>query len=275
MRKVFRRLLSPIFATVFLLTACSDPSTVNTQPTLEDSDQSSSDVLETDIFTRLNNEGTYLWEEDPFSPITDTTVEHIYFGGGCAVWVFPSYDDVIAENNQGSFDFYKGEVWYGEDYLSTKGVALLTESKDSRCGRVVFEVLDWSVEESTDDSQSSESIQTMEGTWGSYSWMDDRVGAFLIIKDAGQYSYIGTFYTQGQSGGIFKDSTIELVEIGNGMAEVTWPSGNTTIATWGKRNSKTPKNMDPNWIGDIWFDCLGELDFAESRADCNFYLSED
>lgn len=270
-----RRLLVPLLALALLLTSCSNPSPSEPQSTPETLETLNYDSTETDIFTRLNDEGTFDWKEDPFSPITDTTVEHIYFGGGCAVWVFPSYEDVSAENDGGSFDFYKGEVWYGEDSLSFKGVALLTDSKDSRCGRVVFEVLDWTVDESGEDSGSSGSIPTMEGTWGSYSWMDDGVGAYLVIREAGEYSYVGTFYTQGQSGGVFKDSTIELIDIGNGRAEVTWPSGNTTIATWGKRDSQTSANMDPNWIGDIWFDCLGELDFAESRADCNFYLSEE
>ena len=274
-KNLSRRLIGVFFIPLLVLTSCASPSPSDTTSSTESTEATYEETFETDILTRLNDEGTYLWEEDPFSPITDTTVEHIYFGGGCAVWVFPSYADVSAENDGGSFDFYDGEVWYGEDYLSEKGVALLTDSKDSRCGRVVFQVLDWSVEEESDGSDSSWSIPSMEGTWGSYSWMDDRVGAFLVIRSAGEYSYTGTFYTQGQSGGVFKDSMIDLVDIGNGRAEVTWPSGNVTIASWGKRDDQTPSSMDPSWIGDIWFDCLGELDFAESRADCNFYLSDE
>jgi hypothetical protein len=135
---------------------------------------------------------------------------------------------------------------------------------------VVFKLLNWSIEEENDTSQRSSSLS---GTWGSDSWMYDNVGMFLKIKEVSKNQYIGNFYSQGQSGGIFKDITVDITDIGDGMAEVVWPSGNTTIATWGKRDKNTEKDVDPNWKGDIWFDCLGELDYAESRADCNFYLA--
>ena len=138
----------------------------------------------------------------------------------------------------------------------------------------------------TVDSKSSTSPQamkpeqpkyakaTLDGTWGSYGWMDDQVGEFLKIDSLGGDSYLGTFYSQGQSGGVFKDFEVDIVDLGDGLAEVTWPSGRSTTATWGKRDSTTSSDMDPSWQGDIWFDCIGETDFAESRADCNFYLKK-
>lgn len=264
----WRRRISLVLlvVTIPLLSACSPSRSADS-----DWSSNSTETASGDILTRLNAEGTYSWEEDRFAAITETQVEHIYFGGGCAVWVFPSYGSVEATYKRGFFDFYRGEVWYGEDSYGTKGVALLTEGKDSRCAQVVFTVLNWSVDESTDEEDFSDST-SMEGKWGSYSWMEDQVGAFLIVKSAGGDRYVGTFYTQGQSGGVFKDSMIDIVDLGDGMAEVTWPSGNTTIAAWGKRDAQTGSNMDPSWMGDIWFDCIGELDFAESRADCDFYL---
>lgn len=115
---------------------------------------------------------------------------------------------------------------------------------------------------------------SMAGKWGSYSWMGDQVGPFLIVKSNGGTDYSGTFYTQGQNGSIFKELTVQISDLGDGLAEVTWPSGTVNTATWGKRDSNTPSDMDPNWMGDIWFDCLGEVDFAQSRADCDFYIYE-
>lgn len=223
---------------------------------------------ESDVFTRLNREATYTWTEDPSIPIVETTVLNIYFGGGCAVWVYPSYADAKAENDAGRFDFYDGEVWYGEDSLSTQGIILLTEDEQSACGKVVFSVLNWTIEE--DESSSENDSVSMEGKWGSDSWMYDNVGAFLIVKSDGGSDYVGVFYTQGQSGGVYKDSEIYLTDIGDGLAEVVWPSGNVTTATWGKPDNP---NSSDSWKGDIWFDCLGELDFATSRADCNFFFS--
>jgi hypothetical protein len=55
---------------------------------------------------------------------------------------------------------------------------------------------------------------------------------------------------------------------------VQWPTGNTTIATWGVPNGNASMNMSSDWYGDIWFDCVGELDFAEYRTDCNFFLTQ-
>lgn len=225
----------------------------------------------TDVFTRLNNEGTYEWAEDRFKSITETTVMNIYFGGGCAVWVFPTYADAKDTNDAGNFDFYKGEVWYGEDSVSGRGIVLLTEDQNSKCSQVVFSVFDWTVEADSDAADASSS--TMDGKWGSYGWMEDGVGAFLIVKSLGGADYSGVFYTQGQSGGVFKDIEIYLTDVGDGLAEVQWPSGNVTTATWGKRDANTSSDMSDSWNGDIWFDCIGELDFAQSRADCNFYLS--
>ena len=226
----------------------------------------------TDVFTRLNNEGTYEWSEDRFNSITDTSVMNIYFGGGCAVWVFPNYADAKYENEAGNFDFYKGEVWYGEDTTSGRGIVLLTEDQRSRCSQVVFKVFDWTLEEE-DSAAADTNSSSLVGKWGSYSWMEDNVGAFLIVKSLGGVDYSGVFYTQGQSGGVYKDSEIYLTDLGDGLAEVQWESGNVTTATWGKRDANTSSDMSDSWNGDIWFDCIGELSFAESRADCNFYLS--
>lgn len=258
---------------VFLLTALlvSSCSSSNSDDVTFDSTDST--IMES-IFERLTNEGTYEWTEDRFSAIVETKVEHIYFGGGCAVWEYPSEIEVTDAYKNGELDFYDGEVWYGGDSLSSKGVALLTDSKDTECAKVVFQVLGWNTEESENESLESTDVDSvsLEGKWGSYSWMGDQVGMFLIIKKRSQDTYQGVFYSQGQSGGVFKDLTIDIFDIGDGLAEVTWPSGNQTTATWGKRNSKTLSNMDPSWKGDIWFDCLDEVDFATSRADCNFYL---
>ena len=229
----------------------------------------------TDVFTRLNDEGSYEWGEDRFNSITETSVMNIYFGGGCAVWVFPTYAEAKNENDDGGFDFYKGEVWYGEDSVSGRGIVLLTEDQSSRCSQVVFDVFDWTIEEGEEEDSAAADVSSssMAGKWGSYSWMDDSVGAFLIVKSLGGSDYSGIFYTQGQSGGVYKDSEIFLTDIGDGLAEVQWPSGNVTTATWGKPDTNTSSDMSDSWNGDIWFDCIGELGFAESRADCNFYFS--
>jgi hypothetical protein len=262
------RTIPILLSVVILVSSCSSSKSADTY--LDSTDSTSSES----IFERLSNEGSFEWTEDRFSPIVETKVEHIYFGGDCAVWEYPTESDVADANENGELDFYKGEVWFGGDSFSSKGVALLTESKESKCAEVVFQVLGWDTSDSdTESSDTSDGGSTsLEGKWGSYSWMDDQVGMFLIIKKLAQDSYQGVFYSQGESGGVFKDLTIDIVDIGDGLAEVTWPSGNQTTATWGKRNSKTPSNMDPSWKGDIWFDCLDEVDFASSRADCNFYL---
>ena len=235
-------------------------------------DSANSEV--TDVFTRLNDEGTYEWGEDRFNSITETNVMNIYFGGGCAVWVFPTYADAKDENDAGNFDFYKGEVWYGEDDVSGRGIVLLTENQGSRCSQVVFGVFDWTIEDEQEDSVAADAnASSLVGQWGSYSWMEDGVGAFLIVKSLGGSDYSGIFYTQGKSGGVYKDSEIYLTDMGDGLAEVQWPSGSVTTATWGKRDSNTSSDMIDSWNGDIWFDCIGELSFAQSRADCNFYLA--
>lgn len=225
-----------------------------------------------DILQRLNTEGSFEWIEDRFAPVTDSDVENIYTVKGCSVWVFANGDEATRAYETGTFNFYEGEIWYGFDTYSPKGVVLLTTSKDRSCAQVVFKSLNWTTE--NEDKPSPVAESGMSGTWGSDSWMEDSVGMFLKVKAIGENQYVGTFYSQGQSGGIFKNSSIEILDIGDGMAEVTWPSGNTTIATWGKRDEKTSKDIDSNWNGDIWFDCLGEVDFAESRADCNFYWAE-
>lgn len=225
--------------------------------------------VKVDILQRLNSEGSFEWVADRFAPVTESNVENIYTTTGCSIWVFASGDEATIADEAGTFSFYDGEVWYGTDPYGSKGVVLLTSSKDSSCAKVVFNLLNWTTE--TEDKTAPPAEAGMSGKWGSDSWMGDSVGMFLKVKEIGRDQYLGTFYSQGQSGGIFKDFSVDIIDIGDGMAEVTWPSGNTTIATWGKRDESTPKNMDPNWNGDIWFDCVGEADFAQSRADCNFY----
>lgn len=273
MRRV--RVIAMFLLAVILTSSCSASKSDNTY--LDSTDSTSSTNSES-IFERLSNEGTYEWTVDRVNQLFETKLENVYFGGDCAVWVYPSESDVTEANAKGELDFYEGEVWYAGDSFSFKGVALLTDSKDTECAKVVFRVLGWNSDESGDDSSETVDADvdaaSLEGKWGSYSWMDDQVGMFLIIKKRGRDTYQGIFYSQGQSGGVFKDSTIDIVDMGDGLAEVTWPSGNQTTATWGKRNAKTPSNMDPSWQGDIWFDCLDEVDFASSRADCNFYLSK-
>jgi hypothetical protein len=148
----------------------------------------------------------------------------------------------------------------------------------SGCGAAIqvgAEMIDSAPQEVEEDSAAADTeSSSLTGKWGSYSWMGDGVGAFLIVKSLGGSDYSGIFYTQGQSGGVYKDSEIYLTDMGDGLAEVQWPSGNATIATWGKRDANTSSDMLDSWNGDIWFDCIGELDFAQSRADCNFYLSD-
>jgi hypothetical protein len=217
-----KKLLAVILPTVLLISACGTSSTDL---------GSSTDSGPVDILERLESEGSITWSEDRFASVTDTTVEHIYFGDGCTIWQFPSYAEAEAANKGGQFNFYKGEAWYGEDAKSGKGVTLLTESKTSTCAKLVFQVLDWSTEGDDENSDSA----SMSGKWGSYSWMDDGVGAFLVVKSLGGNDYVGTFYTQGQSGGVFKDSTVQISDSGDGLAEVTWPSGSINTATWGKR----------------------------------------
>lgn len=125
------------------------------------------------------------------------------------------------------------------------------------------------------DPNIAKKPKSLDGTWGSYSWISDHVGEYLIVKKVSNEEYEGAFFSQGQSGGTFEDINVRITDLGQGKAKVYWPSGNSTIATWGKRSSTTPSNMDPNWKGDILFDCIGEVDFAESNADCNFYLHSD
>ncbi len=120
---------------------------------------------------------------------------------------------------------------------------------------------------------SQNEVETLTGKWVSYSYADDGVGWFILIKSTGSNTYSGTFYTSGQSGGVFKDATIQLEDLGEGMAEVTWPDGTVNTATWGRRTSNTSSDMDPNWNGDIWFDCQGLIDVGVSRADCDFALA--
>jgi hypothetical protein len=265
-----RRYRSVLLLTLvaILVSSCSSSNSVDTS--FNSTESTSSET----ILERLNNEGSFEWTADKVNSITGTKVDGVYFGGGCAVWEYPSEADVTYANENDELDFYKGEVWYGGDSMSSKGVALLTESKDTKCATVVFQVLGWNLEDTEDESSDTSGIDSasLEGKWGSYSWMGDQVGMFLIIKKRAQDTYQGVFYSQGQSGGVFKDLTIDIIDIGDGLAEVTWPSGNQTTATWGKRDAQTPSNMDPSWKGDIWFDCLDEVDFATSRADCNFYL---
>lgn len=130
----------------------------------------SSDPVDIDILTRLNEEGSFIWRASESTPITETSAESVYFGGDCAVWTFPNYQDADRANNDGYFSFYKGETWWGIDSLTNKGVTLLTESKDSTCARVVFSVLNWSLDEGSEDSESqnSENTEKTEAYWTGY-----------------------------------------------------------------------------------------------------------
>ena len=126
---------------------------------------------------------------------------------------------------------------------------------------------------SSSEGSSIADKETLTGKWVSYSYADDGVGWFVMIKPTVDNFYTGTFYTAGQSGGVFKDAVIKLEDLGEGMAEVTWPDGTVNTATWGKRTADTPSDMDPNWNGDIWFDCQGLIEVGVSRADCDFTLA--
>jgi hypothetical protein len=126
---------------------------------------------------------------------------------------------------------------------------------------------------SSKENSSIAEKETLTGKWVSYSYADDGVGWFVLIKPTADNFYTGTFYTAGQSSGVFKDAVIKLEDLGEGMAEVTWPDGTVNTATWGKRTADTPSDMDRNWNSDIWFDCQGLIDVGVSRADCDFTLA--
>lgn len=96
-----------------------------------------------DIFVRLNKDSSFTWIDDVYATTTGTKVENVYVVEGCAVWVFPSEKLVADAYSSGFFDTYPGEVWYGKDSYSEKGIALLTTSKDSDCGQEVFITFNW------------------------------------------------------------------------------------------------------------------------------------
>lgn len=148
---------------LIFLPACtssnSDLSLSSTTPqSITDSSVSSpSASLEnstTDILTRLNARGSEGWEEDAFGSL-DSRVESIYLGGTCAVWVFPDQMTAETSYNDGLFEFFSGEVWYGGDSVSEKGVVLLTEGNTTSCYKTAFAVFDWSDEGSTETTSQS------------------------------------------------------------------------------------------------------------------------
>ena len=211
---IMRKTLSVIWLPLLLaLVACG---------TSNSSGEQGIDVTE-NILQRLNEEGSFDWVEDRFAPVTGSNVENIYTAMGCSVWVFANESEVKNASNTSLFDFYDGELWYGADSYSPKGVALLTTSKNYPCAKVVFKALNWTTDNSLNDSSSSK--PDMSGKWGSDGWMYDGNGMFVIIEPLGEDRYEGTFYSQGQSGGVFRDISIQIEDVG------IWASG-SYLALW-------------------------------------------
>ena len=114
---------------------------------------------------------------------------------------------------------------------------------------------------------------SLAGKWDDYGVQQDGVGLFVIIDSIGAKSYSANFFSQGQSGGIYDIGTAEIKDKGHGIAQVAWADGSLTSASWGFRDSNTSSDMSSDWLGDIWFDCVGHLDGADSRASCDFNWS--
>ena len=105
-----------------------------------------------DIFVRLNKDSSFTWIDDVYATTTGTKVEKVYVVEGCAVWVFPSEKLAADAYSSGLFDTYPGEVWYGKDSYSEKGIALLTTSKNSDCGQEVFITFNWDLLDEINES---------------------------------------------------------------------------------------------------------------------------
>ena len=112
--------------------------------------------------------------------------------------------------------------------------------------------------------------QGLVGNWESRA--DDGVGYSLIISEESRPLYKGEIYFHYQNGSMEKEIVIGIEDKGAGIAEITWPNGDTNTAGWGVRDENTPKDMVADWNGDIWLECVGYLKWATSRAECNFFL---
>lgn len=166
---------------MLILASCATPS--------EDGYDTSTDIdsfeFETsDIAMRLNEEGTFAWIQDEAALLGSSTVTAVYFGGECAVWIFPTYDDVKSEFDGGLFDFYNGEVWYGLDQLSDQGVALLTEDSLSQCAKVVFDVLNWDREDSSSESDESSNDEKTDAYWLGYNGNMGSILAYVEMANS-------------------------------------------------------------------------------------------
>lgn len=124
-------------------------------------------------------------------------------------------------------------------------------------------------------SQTNNWPTSLAGRWDDSGVQEDGVGSYVIIDSNGGNSYTANFYSRGQSGGVFDQGTAEITDKGHGLAKVDWNDGSSTIATWGVRTSETESDMDPEWNGDIWFDCIGHLVGFFGRASCDFRWSID
>jgi len=112
--------------------------------------------------------------------------------------------------------------------------------------------------------------QGLVGNWDSRA--GDGVGYSLIISEESSPLYKGEIYFHYQNGSMEKELVIGIEDKGAGIAEITWPNGDTNTAGWGVRDENTPKDMVADWNGDIWLECVGYLKWATSRAECNFFL---
>lgn len=178
--KTTRLIVVFLFAMV-ILASCATPSQDgnNTSTNID-----SFEFETTDIAMRLNEEGTFAWRQDESAFLGTSTVTAIYFGGECAVWVFPTYDDVKSEFDEGLFDFYNGEVWYGSDQISDQGVALLTEDSLSQCAKVVFDVMNWDREESSSESDESSTDEKTDAYWLGYNGNIGSILAYVEMADS-------------------------------------------------------------------------------------------
>lgn len=138
------------------------------------------------ILNNLNASTSYNWQKDESENLTNYPIEAIYFGGDCAVWVFPSYSSVESASKNNLFDFYNGEVWLGTEVITSKGIALLTENKNAKCSKEVFEFMGWAEE---DTSISNDSVnEKTEAYWTGYESNQGSVLAYVEMAES-RYTY--------------------------------------------------------------------------------------
>jgi hypothetical protein len=131
----------------------------------------------------------------------------------------------------------------------------------------------FSMKQTMPQSQIPEFVAGSQGLVGNWeSRGDDGVGYSLIISEESSPLYKGEIYFHYQNGSMEKELVIGIEDKGAGIAEITWPNGETNTAGWGVRDENTPKDMVADWNGDIWLECVGYLKWATSRAECNFFL---